>query len=79
MIGHNDFNQLEFYTDIPVPTPQPNEVLIKVEAAALNRTLYLKDLHLLGCTVLDEGVFANPVQPIESGDISLLVAATSIY
>ena len=40
------------------------------------RTLYLKDLRLLGCTVLDEGVFSNLVKRIENGDISPLVAAT---
>lgn len=33
------------------------------------RTLYLKDLSLLGCTVLGESVFANLVRRIEAGDI----------
>lgn len=40
------------------------------------RTLYLKDLTLFGCTVLDEGVFANLVKRIEAGEISALVAAS---
>lgn len=40
------------------------------------RTLYLKDLSLLGCTVLAEGVFAALVGYIEQGRISPLVAAT---
>ncbi|MEZ7498082.1 zinc-binding dehydrogenase [Flavobacterium sp. Arc3] len=40
------------------------------------RTLYLKDLRLFVCTVLDEGVFSNLVKRIESGGISPLVAAT---
>ncbi len=38
------------------------------------RTLYLKDLRMLGCTVLDEGVFANLVGYIERGEIKPLVA-----
>ncbi|RMF16869.1 MAG: NAD-dependent epimerase/dehydratase family protein [Gammaproteobacteria bacterium] len=40
------------------------------------RTLYLKDQTLLGCTVLDDGVFARLVQRIESGAIRPLVAQT---
>ena len=40
------------------------------------RTLYLKDLRLLGCTILDEGVFANLIGYIERGEIAPLVAAT---
>ncbi|MEO7787606.1 MAG: alcohol dehydrogenase family protein [Sphingomicrobium sp.] len=40
------------------------------------RTLYLKDLRLLGCTILDECVFANLVSYIERGKIRPLVAAT---
>ena len=39
------------------------------------RTLYLKDLRLLGCTVLEPGVFANLVRYIEQGEIKPLVAA----
>lgn len=39
------------------------------------RTLYLKDLRLLGCTVLDPEVFANLVGYIERGEIRPLVAA----
>ncbi len=39
------------------------------------RTLYLKDLRLLGCTVLEPGVFPNLVAAIERGEIRPLVAA----
>jgi len=47
-------------------------------AVALDlRTLYLKDLRLLGCTVLDDGVFANLVGYIERGEIRPVVA--SVY
>ena len=38
------------------------------------RTLYLKDLSLFGCTVLDAGVFRALVERIESGSIVPLVA-----
>lgn len=40
------------------------------------RTLYLKDLSLLGCTVLEPEVFANLVAHIEQGCIAPLVAAS---
>ena len=40
------------------------------------RTLYLKDLSLFGCTILDPGVFANLVGYIERGEIRPVVAAT---
>jgi NADPH:quinone reductase-like Zn-dependent oxidoreductase len=40
------------------------------------RTAYLKDLQLLGCTVLDAGVFANLVGYIERREITPLVAST---
>lgn len=40
------------------------------------RTLYLKDLRLIGCTVLQAGVFANLISYIERGEIKPLVAAT---
>lgn len=40
------------------------------------RTLYLKDLRLLGCTVLDRQVFPNLIGYIERAEISPLVAAT---
>lgn len=40
------------------------------------RTLYLKDLSLFGCTILDPGVFSSLVKHIEYGDISPLVAKT---
>jgi NADPH:quinone reductase-like Zn-dependent oxidoreductase len=38
------------------------------------RTLYLKDLCLLGCTVLEPEVFGNLVRYIERGEIKPLVA-----
>ncbi|MFN3450881.1 MAG: alcohol dehydrogenase family protein [Sphingorhabdus sp.] len=40
------------------------------------RTLYLKDLRLIGCTVLEHEVFANLVSYIERGEIRPVVAAT---
>ena len=40
------------------------------------RTLYLKDLRLLGCTVLEPEVFPNLIGYIERGEIAPLVAAT---
>jgi NADPH:quinone reductase-like Zn-dependent oxidoreductase len=40
------------------------------------RTLYLKDLSLFGCTVLEPGVFANLIGYIESGEIKPVVAKT---
>ncbi len=40
------------------------------------RTLYLKDLRLLGCTIPDEAVFANLVRYIERGEIRPLVSAS---
>ena len=40
------------------------------------RTLYLNDLTLFGCTVLDPAVFADLVGYIERGEIRPVVAAT---
>ena len=40
------------------------------------RTLYLDDLTLFGCTVLDSGVFADLVRYIERDEIRPVVAAT---
>lgn len=40
------------------------------------RTLYLKDLRLLGCTVFAPGVFADLVRAIAAGEIRPVVAAT---
>ena len=40
------------------------------------RTLYLKDLSLFGCTVLDPGVFSALVARISKGEIKPLVAET---
>jgi NADPH:quinone reductase-like Zn-dependent oxidoreductase len=40
------------------------------------RTLYLKDLTLIGCTAWDESVFPALVRSIERGDVRPLVAKT---
>ena len=40
------------------------------------RTLYLKDLALFGCTVLEPQVFPNLIGYIERGEIQPVVAAT---
>ncbi|MFQ5974552.1 MAG: zinc-binding dehydrogenase, partial [Alphaproteobacteria bacterium] len=40
------------------------------------RTLYLKDLSLFGCTVLEPDVFSNLIEHIECGRISPVVAET---
>ena len=40
------------------------------------RTLYLKDLRLIGCTVLDPEVFSSLIGYIERGEIKPLLAAT---
>lgn len=40
------------------------------------RTLYLKDITMHGCTVLDDGVFASLVRRIEHGELRPQVAAT---
>ncbi len=40
------------------------------------RTLYLKDLRLLGCTVLEREVFGNLVGYIERGEIRPVIAST---
>ena len=40
------------------------------------RTLYLKDLRLLGCTILEPEVFHNLIGYIERGEIKPVVAAT---
>lgn len=40
------------------------------------RTLYLKDLTLIGCTILSPEVFPNLVKCIESGAIAPLISAT---
>jgi len=39
------------------------------------RTLYLKDLSLFGCTVLEDAVFKNLVNRIEAGQIKPLVSS----
>jgi len=38
------------------------------------RTLYLKDLSLYGCTVLEPGVFSNLIKHIEEGTIVPVIA-----
>jgi len=40
------------------------------------RTLYLKDLTLMGCTALDEGVFSRLVALINTGKVKPVVAET---
>ena len=40
------------------------------------RTLYLRDLHLIGCTAWDKPVFPNLIAYIERGEIRPLVAQT---
>ncbi|MFI4890244.1 MAG: alcohol dehydrogenase family protein [Steroidobacterales bacterium] len=40
------------------------------------RTLYLKDLRLLGCTVLEAAVFSNLIAYIERGEIRPVIAST---
>jgi NADPH:quinone reductase-like Zn-dependent oxidoreductase len=40
------------------------------------RTLYLKDLRLVGCTILEPGVFDNLIGYIERGEIRAVVSAT---
>jgi NADPH:quinone reductase-like Zn-dependent oxidoreductase len=40
------------------------------------RTLYLKDLRLLGCTLPEPGVFASLIAYIERGEIRPLISAT---
>lgn len=38
LTGHGGLDKLEFRTDIPTPTPLPNDVLIRVGAAGVNNT-----------------------------------------
>ena len=38
LTGHGGFDKLEYRTDVPVPVPGPNEVLIRVGAAGMNNT-----------------------------------------
>ena len=38
LVGHGGFDQLRWAEAIPVPTPGPDEVLIRVAAAAINNT-----------------------------------------
>lgn len=38
LTGHGGIDKLEYRTDVPVPTPKPGEVLIRVTAAGVNNT-----------------------------------------
>ena len=38
LTGHGGFEKLDYRTDVPVPQPAPNEVLIRVAAAGVNNT-----------------------------------------
>ncbi len=38
LTGHGDFDKLQYRTDLPLPAPKSNEVLIKVKAAGVNNT-----------------------------------------
>ncbi|MEI9425895.1 zinc-binding dehydrogenase, partial [Mesorhizobium sp. Cs1299R1N1] len=38
LVGHGGFEKLHYRTDIPVPSPGPGEVLIRVAAAGINNT-----------------------------------------
>lgn len=38
LTGHGGYDKLDFRDDIPVPTPGPNDVLIRVAAAGVNNT-----------------------------------------
>ena len=34
LTGHGGFDKMEYRTDVPIPSPKNNEVLIRVTAAA---------------------------------------------
>ena len=38
LTGHGGFETLQYRDDVPVPTPAPDEVLIRVAAAGVNNT-----------------------------------------
>ena len=38
LTAHGGFDKLEYRTDVPVPQPNPGEVLIEVAAAGINNT-----------------------------------------
>jgi len=38
LTGHGDFDKLEYLTNIPVPSPKNNEVIVQVGAAGVNNT-----------------------------------------
>ena len=38
LTGHGGLDKLDYRTDVPVPSPQPGEVLIEVAASAINNT-----------------------------------------
>ena len=44
LTGHGGLEKLEYRSDVPVPKPEANEVLIRVAAAGINNT----DINLRG-------------------------------
>ena len=38
LTGHGGTEKLKYKTDVPVPEPKPQEVLIRVAAAGINNT-----------------------------------------
>ncbi len=38
LTGHGDLEKLEIRHDIPVPEPEPHDVLVRVAAAGVNNT-----------------------------------------
>lgn len=82
LTGHGGFEKLEFSADIPVPTPKAGGRYVASGAIAgpiveLDvRTLYLKDLSLLGSTYQSDVVFENLIGYIERGEIRPVVAKT---
>ena len=37
LTGHGGLDKLEYLTDVPVPKPKTNEVLVRVAAAGINK------------------------------------------
>lgn len=38
LVGHGGFEMLDYRTDVPVPSPAENQVLVKVGASGVNNT-----------------------------------------